>query len=379
MTQTSPNTILFKTLDAALSLRRPHGSAQVATLLLWLMENLPEDLECRIDAAGNLHVDARTDVNHRTLFIAHVDTVHKTGGDNSVYKTDTKWSAGMKDQCLGADDGAGVAMLMHLMHSGIPGYYIFSQGEECGGIGAKFLADFDDATLLQFDRAIAFDRKGMDSVITHQFGGRCCSDAFALALSLSINTASDDALFLSPDNTGVYTDTAEFTQLIPECTNISIGYDGAHGDKESLDVVYLQMLADAVIQINWDNLPTERDPSAVDTGEWSWERGGTWGSYDWGAVPAVDDTKEFKGSYIPEYTLEVELQEALDDAYYGRMGTLINMIAEHVYPEDPVVAKRQMNKNRLTDDVLAWAEEMLYDGQPAREILDDLFAGVQMH
>lgn len=377
MTQT--NTMLFKTLDAALSLRRPHGSAQVAELLLWLMANLPEDLECRIDAAGNMHVDARTDVNHRTLFIAHVDTVHRTGGDNKINKTDTKWSAGMKDQCLGADDGAGVAMLMHLMHSGIPGYYIFSQGEECGGIGAKFLADFDDATLLQFDRAIAFDRKGIDSVITHQFGGRCCSDAFALALSLALNTASDDALFLAPDNTGVYTDTAEFTGLISECTNISIGYDGAHGDKESIDVVYLQMLADAVVQINWDNLPTERDPSAVDADDWGWNTGAQWGNYDWGAMPDVTGVKEVKGKFIPEYTLEIELQEALDDAMYGRHNTLINLIAEHTYPEDPVIAKRQINKNRLTDDVLAWAEEMLYDGQPARDILDALFEGTQTH
>ena len=371
MTQT--NTMLFKTLDAALSLRRPHGSAQVAELLLWLMENMPEHLSCSIDAAGNLHVDART------LFIAHVDTVHHTGGTNKINKTDTKWSAGMKDQCLGADDGAGVAMLMHLMHSGIPAYYIFSQGEECGGIGAKFLADFDDATLLQFDRAVAFDRKGIDSVITHQFGGRCCSDAFAVALSLALNTASDDALFLSPDNTGVYTDTAEFTKLIPECTNISVGYDGAHGDKESIDVLYLQMLADAVVQINWDNLPTERDPSEVDVDDWGWNTGTQWGAYDWGAVPDIDGVKEMKGKFIPEYTLEVELQEALDDAFYGRHNTLINLIAQHTYPEDPVIAKRQINKNRLTDDVLAWAEEMLYDGQPARDILDDLFAGAQTH
>jgi len=374
MTQT--NTILFKTLDAALSLRRPHGSPEVATLLMWLMNNLPEHLGCSIDAAGNMHVDARESTDNRTLFIAHVDTVHRTGGDNVVDKSDTHWSAGMKDQCLGADDGAGVAVLMHLMHSGVPGYYIFSQGEECGGIGAKFLADYDDATLLQFDRAIAFDRKGIDSVITHQFGGRCCSDTFAMALADALNAASYDALFLSPDNTGVYTDTAEFTGLIPECTNISVGYEGAHGDKEKIDVVYLQFLADACAAIDWDALPTDRDPSVKDVDDWGWNKG-----YDWGAVgdDGLDGVHQVKGAFIPEYTLEVELQEALDDAAFGRPTTLINLIAEHIYPEDPVVAKRQMNKNRLTDEVLAWAEEMLYDGQPARDILEDLFAGVQMH
>jgi hypothetical protein len=139
------------------------------------------------------------------------------------------------------------------------------------------------------------------------------------------------------------------------------------------------MLADAVVQINWDNLPTERDPSAVDADDWGWNTGAQWGNYDWGAVPDVTGVKEVKGKFIPEYTLEIELQEALDDAMYGRHNTLINLIAEHTYPEDPVIAKRQINKNRLTDDVLAWAEEMLYDGQPARDILDALFEGAQTH
>jgi putative aminopeptidase FrvX len=56
---------------------------------------------------------------------------------------------------LGADDGAGCAMLMHLIHSGVPAYYIFTVGEEKGGIGATWLAKHKPDLLKQFDRAKA--------------------------------------------------------------------------------------------------------------------------------------------------------------------------------------------------------------------------------
>jgi len=35
----------------------------------------------------------------------------------------------------------------------------------------------------------------------------------------------------------VYTDTAEFTDIIPECTNRSVGYAREHTQEESLDLV----------------------------------------------------------------------------------------------------------------------------------------------
>ena len=68
-----------------------------------------------------------------------------------------------------------------------------------------------------------------------------------------------------PDDTGVYTDTAEFTGIIPECTNISVGYYSEHTDKEKLDVIHLQALADRCLRIDWDGLATKRDPSVHDS------------------------------------------------------------------------------------------------------------------
>ncbi len=373
-TKLTPDTALMLTLDAALSLARPHGSRQVADLSNWLIHNMPEHLSCSIDAAGNIHIDARADKHHRTLFIAHLDTVHRSGGPNKIVKTPTKWTAGDKDKCLGADDGAGVAMLMHLLHSGVPGYYVFSQGEECGGIGARFLADNHGVTLMEHDRAITFDRKSIDSVITHQSMGRCCSDEFAQAVATALNDASSEELFLAPDNSGVYTDTAEFTDQIPECTNISVGYEGAHSDREWLDIYYIQTLAAAAAKIDWDALPTKRDPSVPDPAEYT----SRWAEWDWGntMVPGAG-AKPMK--LVRDYDDYAQLADAIDDAFTGLLTPLIEMIAEHAYPEDPNIARKQINRNLLNDDVLAWAEDALFKDTPVEMILDELFEGAQVH
>ena len=344
--------ILIATLQRALSVKRPDKSKTTAAFTQWLHDNIPEDCITSFDGAGNLHVDARvTTKKHRTLFVAHVDTVHRTEGKNKITKTAERWSA--NGAPLGADDGAGCAMLMHLLHNGVPGYYIFTQGEECGGIGAKYLAVNMVSLLSEFDRAIAFDRKGIDSIITHQGMGRCCSDAFGEALSDALNR--DDRMMYLPDDTGVYTDTAEFTDVIPECTNISVGYYHEHGDKEYIDVIHFQALADAVLGFDWDELVTERDPTVVE-----YKKG--WGQYDYMTDISWPVGGHMAGTYDEmafDEDLETEmLQDAIYDAHAGQYTCLLEMIAENVYPEDPDMALRFLNRRMLTEDVLDEAMRM---------------------
>lgn len=256
------DSMLMHTLSFMLTLKRPHEGAGEFNALGWLLINRPPKGKWYFDHTGNLHFNLRTEKHHRTLFVAHVDTVHCTDGPNKVIVTDSVWYANGSQ--LGADDGAGVAMLMHMAHSGVPGHYVFTRGEECGGIGAKALAENSDF-LKQFDRAIAFDRRGTTSVISHQGYGRCCSDEFAEALSAALST---DTLMFMPDDTGVYTDTAEFTEDIPECTNISIGYQREHSHEEALSVTHLRALAEVCASLAWDDLPTVRDPNAVEENPW---------------------------------------------------------------------------------------------------------------
>ena len=53
---------------------------------------------------------------------------------------------------------------------------------------------------------------------------------------------------------------AEFTDIISECTNLSVGYYREHTVSESQDIEHLESLAQACLGVDWENLPTKRDP-----------------------------------------------------------------------------------------------------------------------
>jgi hypothetical protein len=355
--------ILYRTLARALSMKRPHGTRAVDEFTDWLFSRLPATAKnVFTDKAGNLHVEARTETTHKTLFVAHVDTVHRECGPNRIRKTQGTWYA--DGACLGADDGAGCAMLMHMLHKGVPGYYIFTQGEERGGIGAKHLADCHPELLSQFDRAIAFDRRGVDSVITHQGWGRCCSDEFAAVLSGEL--CADGVLMYLGDDTGVYTDTAEFVDLIPECTNISVGYNNEHSDRETLDIHHFKALAAAVVKINWDALPVERDPSYIEPVK-PWQS--VYGTTSWdGAWQDKFDAAAYADDELDR------LSDAIFDAEKGMPHDLLEMVAEASYPEDPAMAMRFLNRRLLDDEVLAALRTRAIDsGHDVHGLLLELF------
>jgi hypothetical protein len=368
--------ILHKTLARALSVKRPHNTPAVSDFTEWLFNALPAELKSftSVDGAGNLHIDNRI-AGSKTLFIAHVDTVHKEVGANKIRKTATHWYA--DGAPLGADDGAGVAMLMHLIHADVKGYYIFSQGEECGGIGAKHIATHHTDLLAQFDRAIAFDRRGIDSVISHQGMGRCASDVFCEALANDLN-AFDDTLMYSPDDTGVYTDTAEFTDIIPECTNISVGYYSEHGDQENLDIVHFEALSKAVLKVVWDSLPTDRDPTVPEYKTYKYNTG-WWSNYGvYGDATTHNkqvDSKYFGTWQDDDYWQTEDLIDAIYDAMVGSYDFLLEQISEAVYPEQPDLALRFLNRRLLTDELLqeALIQARTYD---APTVLCTLFDAI---
>lgn len=200
----------------------------------------------------------------RTLFSCHTDTAHFAGGRQKVLYDTNKGHAFKNDgRPLGADDAAGVWLLLEMIDAGIPGTYLFHRGEEKGGIGSHWMAEHTAPWLEQFDRAIAFDRKATHSVITHQGWSDCASQEFAEALATALNAHCDDFMYV-PDDTGVFTDTANYVDLIPECTNVSCGYYHEHTAKEFLDVIHLEALRHACLNIDWEALPTVRSPEALE-------------------------------------------------------------------------------------------------------------------
>lgn len=312
------------------SYKRPHGSeTEQQWIERFILPKLGDNYH--YDEAGNIHCDMRVIVGtddvttSRTLFTAHVDTVHREAGRQKVGIDKEQVVRVLNGECLGADDGAGTLVLLALIEMRVPAYYIFTRCEERGGVGAKHLADTYPDLLAQFDRAVAFDRRGTSSVITHQGWGRCCSDKFANALS---DVLSSDTMMFAPDDSGVYTDTAEFVGIIPECTNISVGYLKEHTKDESLDLRHLKALINCVIGIDWEALPVERDPSVVED-KWmggmetyySSKFGGNYGAY------GVYD------SYSTDYNCQV--YEACEEALNGDLDYLLWMTAEAINPADP--------------------------------------------
>lgn len=382
---------LMSTLALALSVRRGHDGMGEARFVAQLANRLPVTL---IDGAGNLHVDLRGSAS-RTLFTAHTDTVHHTEGNN-VIRLDNQTSPGIEfwradGAPLGADDGAGIALMCHMIYRNVPGYYVFFRAEECGGIGSSWLAGNMPELFKDFDRAIAFDRAGYHDVITKQAGGVCASDGFAQALADQLNALETTFLYC-PDSTGVYTDTAEFTHLVPECTNLSVGYFAQHGPGEHQNVTHLKRLAAALVQVQWETLPTLRSPARkVNRGY------APIGDNPFGRIPsqstnplrdytdsvgargyALDEDDEDEQAFQLGMACSERAMSVLADALEGDMLGLVQMMSEEAaqcydIPEDE--AMRYIRTSGLRKLQLENAYDEIEAGEDASFVLLTLFDG----
>lgn len=183
------------------------------------------------------------------MFTSHVDTVHM--GSDKIFQDvilDKGLYCKQDNQPLGADDAAGNWLMFNMIHHKIPGVYAFFRGEERGGIGSSYCAEHRKDLFEGIDCAIAFDRRGKSSIITHQGAGRGCSGEFGRSLALILGMGHQ------LDDTGIYTDTAEFFGIVTNCTNISVGYEREHSKLETLDKAYIEQLRDSLLKADWSKL-----------------------------------------------------------------------------------------------------------------------------
>ena len=190
----------------------------------------------------------------RHMFCSHLDTACST-------KHRVKWQyrngiiSTTNNSILGADDKAGVLVMISMIEHKIPGTYIFHAGEERGTIGSQYIVTCDEIKLPNYDIAVSFDRRDINSIITHQSLDECCSPEFAKFLGNALN--------MSPDDTGTYTDTANYLYEIPECTNISVGFQNEHRDSETLNASWLiEVMIPKVLAIDWNKAPIVRECEA---------------------------------------------------------------------------------------------------------------------
>jgi hypothetical protein len=191
----------------------------------------------------------------RTIFASHFDTVSKSVTPIKHITTQDGMVKTDGTTILGADDKAGVTIMLWMIKNEIPGLYYFFIGEEVGCIGSGRASAYGQFSG-KYDRIISFDRRGTNSVITFQSSYRSCSDEFAESLAKELNKTNK--LKYRKDDTGVYTDSAEFVDVIPECTNISVGYYSEHTTIEKQDIIHLSKLSEACVLVDWENLPTKR-------------------------------------------------------------------------------------------------------------------------
>jgi hypothetical protein len=86
-------------------------------------------------------------------------------------------------------------------------------------------------------------------------GVQCCSNEFGKELCDALSTNS---LSFKLDPTGIFTDSASFIDIIPECTNVSVGYFNEHTVQEIQNMTFLENLCKAVVSCDWKSLGVHR-------------------------------------------------------------------------------------------------------------------------
>lgn len=239
------------------------------------IEDYLEPLGVERDDYGN--VIKRIGDNPKVMWSSHTDSVHKYDGYQAVkIKGQYAMLNDGSSNCLGADDVSGVWLMMEMIRAGKEGLYVFHRCEERGGKGSAYIAANTPELLQGIKCVIALDRRGTRDVITHQSGGRCCSDLFGDSLGQAIGMKHKRC------DGGVFTDSANYTDLVGECTNLSVGYEMEHSKNEKTDLAFLVNMSKALIALNYDELAYSRQPGELDPEEYIWSNkkyGGRYSEY----------------------------------------------------------------------------------------------------
>lgn len=319
------DTRLTTLLEMLTYMRPANSQAEVEFINKFLMP-LPG---AQVDGFGNIWLDVGA-AEPNIIWSSHTDTVHHDSGRQKLAFKDSmvcadvqrrklnsqELDALMKDymrtskmphvpkdkkttNCLGADCTSGIWLMIEMIKAGQPGRYIFHREEETGGHGSSHIARNESHLLKGIEFCVALDRKGYYDVITHQMVGRTASNAFAASMAdiLGGNFKACDG--------GTFTDSANYADIVPECTNLSIGYFHQHGPGEYQDLEFILWMRDKLCSADFSTLVVDRDPKAKPSRYSMW------------------DDEEDDGSYIPRK------KGKLAKASYQEWDALYDIIVEN--------------------------------------------------
>ena len=261
-------------------------------------------------------------------FASHHDTVHRTEGlqqlvvtSNVVSVADTSISS-----CLGADCTTGVWLMLGMIEAGIEGVYVVHAAEEVGCVGSSALVKDNPYWLTGIDAVISFDRYGDTSVITHQMGKRTASSEFATSFADAVDLPQ-----LIADPNGSYTDSNEYADVVPECTNISVGYYGQHGVNETQDLEFADLLMYKLCAADWSKLVIARDPSLYES---QYEDDNYW-SRNWSRLYDEVSSPDMSDDYDRESIISlIENNTCAVADMLIKMGMTADLLAEEVGVDD---------------------------------------------
>lgn len=316
-----------------LKYKRPHRSKTERNFIRRFISPLGDSF---YDKIGNRYIQVG---NAPIMYSCHTDSVHRLPGLQNVSIKGNKFKLHRKENsnCLGADNAAGVWIMTEMIRAGKPGLYIFHRGEEIGGVGSGYISKHTPELVKGIQIAMAFDRRNTKSIITFQAGQRCCSDEFADSLAKELHLKHEK------DRGGTFTDTANYTDLIPECTNVSVGFEREHSSYETLDMAYLMELRQAMLELDWEKLVIKRKAGDYEP---------RWSNYSYSSY--YDGATSYSGSprrwrWVPELR---------DWAYFDKAtGTWIR--------ENPGIKRSSWDYNKETNELTYKKPAgFLVDGRP---------------
>ena len=168
------------------------------------------------------YIIAKGDID--ICLIAHMDIIHPHPPTVVIMNTcgDKLWSP----SGLGADDRAGIFLILKFLHQGLRPHLIFTLGEEVGGVGASTLVQDIHKPPFPIKYMIELDRSGENDCVFYD----CDNKEFRKYIeSFGFET-----------ELGTFTD---ITFIAPEwkvaAVNLSVGYVNEHTNSEVLNLDWM--------------------------------------------------------------------------------------------------------------------------------------------
>lgn len=186
---------------------------------------------------------------------AHIDIVHPESSQKELFYDTTKgvlWSP----NGLGADDRAGIFIILEILKKGYRPTIIFTTGEERGGIGATQLIKKHPAKITELNYIIELDRRGSTDCVFYE----CENPEFEKYIEK----------FGFITQWGTYTDICE---ICPKWgmagVNLSVGYEHEHTYSEILRVSWLKSTMNKVIKM-LEDINNSKFFKYIPGNKWDW-------------------------------------------------------------------------------------------------------------